>query len=115
MGLLGYLNDEIARFRKSLAIREINGATINDIVTIFIFDIGKIAIPRVILGLWCLVARLEMDAELLHGTSITSLVDFRADGYRDPRSHRYGIGTEQRESSTTKPGEIAALRVSSMC
>ncbi|MDO5665125.1 MAG: ABC transporter permease [Bacteroidia bacterium] len=60
MGLLGYLNDEIARFRKSMAIRKINGATISDIVKIFVFGIGKIAVPCVIFGLvgaWFLAAK----------------------------------------------------------
>ncbi|MDI9606399.1 MAG: ABC transporter permease [Bacteroidota bacterium] len=51
IGLIGYLNDEIARSRKSLAIRKINGATVNNIVRIFVTDIWKIAIPSVILGL----------------------------------------------------------------
>lgn len=51
IGLIGYLNDEIARCRKSLAIRKINGATTNDIVRIFVSDIWKIAIPSVIFGL----------------------------------------------------------------
>ncbi|MEA4949127.1 MAG: FtsX-like permease family protein, partial [Petrimonas sp.] len=51
MGLLGYLNDEIARFRKSLAIRKINGATVSDIVRIFVISIGKLAVPCVVIGL----------------------------------------------------------------
>lgn len=51
MGLLGYLNDEIARYRKNLAIRRINGATATDIIRIFVSDITKVAIPFVVLGL----------------------------------------------------------------
>ena len=51
MGLLGYLNDEIARYRKSLAIRKINGATATDIVKIFVFSIAKLAVPCVLIGL----------------------------------------------------------------
>lgn len=51
LGLLGYLNDEIVRYRKSLAIRKINGAAVNDIVRIFVFDVCKIALPCVVLGL----------------------------------------------------------------
>lgn len=51
MGLIGYLNDEIARNRKSLAIRKINGATTTDIVRIFVISIGKLAIPFVLVGL----------------------------------------------------------------
>ncbi len=52
IGLLGYLNDEIARYRKSLAIRKINGATITDIVRIFVFSVSKLAVPFVLLGLF---------------------------------------------------------------
>ncbi len=51
MGLIGYLNDEIARNRKSLAIRKINGATTTDIVRIFVLSIAKLAIPCVLIGL----------------------------------------------------------------
>lgn len=51
MGLIGYLNDEITRKRKSLAIRKINGATSAHIVKIFVLSIGKLALPCVILGL----------------------------------------------------------------
>lgn len=60
MGLLGYLNDEIARYRKSLAIRKINGATVSDIVKIFVFSIAKLAIPCVLIGLalaWLLASK----------------------------------------------------------
>ncbi len=60
MGLLGYLSDEIARYRKNLAIRRINGATTNDVILIFVLDIAKIAIPCVVVGLvgaWSLVAK----------------------------------------------------------
>mgnify|MGYP003610523014 CR=1 FL=1 len=60
MGLLGYLSDEITRFRKSLAIRRINGATTSDIVKIFVFSIGKLALPCVIVGLvgaWYLASK----------------------------------------------------------
>lgn len=51
MGLLGYLNDEIARYRKNIAIRRINGATATDVIQIFVSDITKVAIPCVVLGL----------------------------------------------------------------
>lgn len=60
MGLLGYLNDEIARYRKSLAIRKINGATVSDIVKIFVFSIAKLAVPCVLIGLalaWLLASK----------------------------------------------------------
>lgn len=51
MGLLGYLNDEIARHRKALAIRKINGATTLDIIRIFVLNIAKLAVPFVVVGL----------------------------------------------------------------
>lgn len=50
MGVLGYLNDEITRQRKNIAIRKINGATANDIIHFFIYRIGSIAVPCVIFG-----------------------------------------------------------------
>lgn len=51
MGLLGYLSDEIARHRKALAIRKINGATVSDIVHIFVFGVARLAVPCVVVGL----------------------------------------------------------------
>lgn len=51
MGLLGYLSDEIARYRKNLAIRRINGATTADVIRIFVSDIAKVAVPCVVAGL----------------------------------------------------------------
>jgi putative ABC transport system permease protein len=51
IGLLGYLSDEIIRYRKNLAIRRINGATVIDVIRIFVSDISRVAIPCVVLGL----------------------------------------------------------------
>lgn len=51
MGLLGYLSDEITRYRKNLAIRRINGATTIDVIRIFVSDIAKVAVPCVLMGL----------------------------------------------------------------
>ena len=51
IGLLGYLSDEIIRYRKNLAIRRINGATVTDVIRIFVSDIAKVAIPCAVLGL----------------------------------------------------------------
>ncbi|WP_080904206.1 ABC transporter permease [Parabacteroides sp. Marseille-P3160] len=50
IGLIGYTNDEINRRRKEIAIRRVNGATIQKILRLFIIDIIRIAIPAVILG-----------------------------------------------------------------
>lgn len=54
IGLIGYTNDEINRRRAEIAIRRINGATLNDILRIFLADILKIAIPSIIFG--CIAA-----------------------------------------------------------
>ncbi|MBN2813612.1 MAG: ABC transporter permease, partial [Bacteroidales bacterium] len=51
IGLLGYTSNETARQRKELAIRRINGASLADILKIFIFDLIIVAIPAVLLGL----------------------------------------------------------------
>lgn len=56
MGLLGYLNDEITRYRRSLAIRKGNGATAGDVMKIFVKDIVGLTFPCLIAGL--AVARL---------------------------------------------------------
>lgn len=60
VGLLGYMNDEISRNRKNLAVRKINGATVNDIIRIFIRDIAVLLIPCTIIGLtgaWYIASR----------------------------------------------------------
>ena len=53
IGLLGYTSNEAARRRKELAIRRINGATLPDILRIFIFDLEYVAFPAVMVGLVC--------------------------------------------------------------
>ncbi|MDD4514292.1 ABC transporter permease [Massilibacteroides sp.] len=50
IGLVGYTNDEINRRRAEIAVRRINGATLLDILRIFLIDILKIAIPAIVLG-----------------------------------------------------------------
>lgn len=50
IGLIGYTNDEINRRRAEIAVRRINGATLKDILRIFLIDVLKIAVPAVILG-----------------------------------------------------------------
>lgn len=50
IGLAGYVDDEISRRRKELAIRRVNGATVGEIIRIFFRDIMYIAIPSVIIG-----------------------------------------------------------------
>lgn len=50
IGLIGYTTDEANRRRKELAIRKINGATWQNILTIFLRDIIWIALPAALLG-----------------------------------------------------------------
>lgn len=50
VGLLGYTNDEVNRRRAEIAIRKVNGATLKDILSIFVLDILRIAVPALLLG-----------------------------------------------------------------
>lgn len=50
VGLLGYTNDEVNRRRAEIAIRKVNGATLKDILSIFLLDILRIAVPALLLG-----------------------------------------------------------------
>lgn len=51
IGLLGYTTNEANRHQKELAIRKISGATVTDILKVFVFELEYIAIPSVIAGL----------------------------------------------------------------
>ncbi len=51
IGLLGYTTNEATRHQKELAIRKINGATMPDILMVFILGLEYIAIPSVVAGL----------------------------------------------------------------
>ena len=50
MGLLGYVNDEICRRSKEIAIRKVNGAEAGDIIRLLTREIVWVALPAVILG-----------------------------------------------------------------
>lgn len=50
IGLVGYANDEVTRRRKEIAIRKVNGAQVKNILTLFVKDILRIAIPSLIIG-----------------------------------------------------------------
>lgn len=50
IGLIGYTNDEMNRRRKETAIRKVNGATIRDILLLFMADITRMALPALILA-----------------------------------------------------------------
>ncbi len=51
IGLLGYTLSEVNRRRKELAIRKINGATVSNVLRLFIWDMQRMAIPAVLLGI----------------------------------------------------------------
>lgn len=50
IGLIGYTTDEMNRRRKETAVRKVNGATVGNILTLFMGDISRIAIPALALG-----------------------------------------------------------------
>jgi putative ABC transport system permease protein len=50
IGLLGYTKDEINRRRKEVAIRKVNGATLVDILRMFMTDVSRIALPAIVIG-----------------------------------------------------------------
>ncbi|MDR2497318.1 MAG: ABC transporter permease [Tannerellaceae bacterium] len=50
IGLIAYIRDEINRRRKETAIRKINGATLADVLRMFLHDVSIIAIPALIIG-----------------------------------------------------------------
>lgn len=54
IGLVGYTMDEVNRRSKEMAIRKINGATISDVMRLFLGDVLRMALPAVVIG--CLVA-----------------------------------------------------------
>ena len=63
IGLIGYLAGEMARRQKEIAVRKVNGATINDVLQLFFVDILRVALPAVMIGVSgaCYVARLWLE------------------------------------------------------
>lgn len=51
MGLIGYVNDEIRRRTKEIAIRKVNGATARDIQRLILHDLSVITLPAILLGI----------------------------------------------------------------
>jgi len=51
IGLLGYTTNEANRQQKEVAIRKISGATLLNILRVFVFELEYIAIPSVLAGL----------------------------------------------------------------
>lgn len=50
MGLVGYINDEIQRRSKEIAIRKVNGADVGSIVSMLAANVLKVAVPAVVIG-----------------------------------------------------------------
>lgn len=49
-GLFGYTQDEINRRRSEIAIRKINGATLPELLSLFLIKVLRLALPAVIIG-----------------------------------------------------------------
>lgn len=49
-GLIGYIRDESVRRSKEMAVRKINGASTNEIMSIFISDVTKLVIIAIVIG-----------------------------------------------------------------
>ena len=49
-GLIGYIRDESQRRSKEMAVRKINGATVRELVGIYVAEIMKLSVPAIILG-----------------------------------------------------------------
>ena len=49
-GLIGYVRDESQRRSKEMAVRKINGATVKELIGIYVTEILKLSIPAIILG-----------------------------------------------------------------
>lgn len=50
IGLIGYVNDEINRRRSELAIRKVNGATLKEILVLFLKNIAGLAVCALVAG-----------------------------------------------------------------
>ena len=53
MGLFGYIDDEISRRSKEIAIRKINGATVAGVLKLFSKNMAYIAVPAIVPGVLC--------------------------------------------------------------
>lgn len=50
IGLIGYLGNELARRRKEIAIRKVNGATTSQVLSLLSLNISRVVIPAVVTG-----------------------------------------------------------------
>lgn len=53
MGLFGYVNDEVRRRSKEIAIRKVNGAEAYDILSLLSAGMAWVALPAVAIGIFC--------------------------------------------------------------
>jgi putative ABC transport system permease protein len=53
IGLSGYIHHEMNRRRKETAIRKVNGATLVDILLMYVGDINRLALPALLVGGSC--------------------------------------------------------------
>lgn len=78
MGLLGYVNDEVRRRSKEIAIRKVNGAEAGNIIRLLTKEITWIALPGVFLGGICayIIGHRWLDsfAEQIHVSAGTFIV-----------------------------------------
>ena len=49
-GLIGYIRDESQRRSKEMAVRKINGASVKEIIGIYVGEIMKLSLPAIIIG-----------------------------------------------------------------
>lgn len=89
LGLFGFVDDEVSRRQKEVAIRKVNGAKIEDILILFSKGVFYIALPAIVLGIifsyllgmeWLkqFVVKIPLDAILfiLSGLSILTVLLF---------------------------------------
>lgn len=50
IGLVGYTEDEVGRRRAEVAVRQVNGAALKDVLKLFLRDVLRIALPALVLG-----------------------------------------------------------------
>lgn len=77
IGLLGYTNDEINRRSAEIAIRKINGATIQNIQRLFLKDILRIALFHCIGRRDCGLCSHRMDERILQKNGIFAFIVLR--------------------------------------
>ena len=65
IGIIGYTEEEVARRRKEIAIRKVNGAGFGDILSLFVRRYLKVGIPATLLGLVLSFAAIQKWVETL--------------------------------------------------